>query len=82
MNDFECIQTWVTANPVGIGDATLRVLQGSHIYHGEFREKFKLPNEKMDWHVLTDEQIQWLKDKGCKDLCLVAPPGAQVCWDR
>ena len=28
MNNFECVQSWITANPIDVGDGTLRVLQG------------------------------------------------------
>ena len=27
-NDFECVQSWITANAVNVGDGTLRILQG------------------------------------------------------
>ena len=61
-NDFECVQSWITANAVNVGDGTLRILQGSHLLHGEFRKVFQdvLPLND-DWHVLTQEQIQWYK---------------------
>ena len=35
-NDFECVQTWLSANPVGVGDGTLRILLG--IYFKWHRE--------------------------------------------
>ena len=75
MNDFEMVQSWVTANPIKVGDGTLRVIQGSHKFHAEFREAFKgqIPHEDKNWHVLTEEQVQWLKDRGCRDLCMVVP---------
>ena len=81
-NDFECVQSWITANAVNVGDGTLRILQGSHLLHGEFRKVFQdvLPLN-IDWHVLTQEQIQWYKDKGCQDICIICPAGSQVCWD-
>ena len=81
-NDFECVQSWITANAVNVGDGTLRILQGSHLLHGEFRKVFQdvLPLND-DWHVLTQEQIQWYKDKGCQDICIICPAGSQVCWD-
>ena len=82
-NGFECIQSWITANPINVGDGTLRILQGSHLLHGEFRKVFEdqLTALDEDWHVLTQEQIQWYKDQGCQDICIVCPAGSQVCWD-
>ena len=36
----------------------------------------------IDWYVLTEEQIQWYKDKGCKEYIITCPQGGtQVCWD-
>ena len=81
MNKFQCFQSWVTANPIVAGDGTLRILEGSHILHEKFSKTFNLGNKKKDWHMLTEEQIQWYKDQGCKDRCIVCPAGAQVCWD-
>ena len=80
MNDFEMVQSWVTANPIKVGDGTLRVIQGSHKFHAEFREAFKgqIPHEDKNWHVLTEEQVQWLKDRGCRDLCMVVPGNTQI----
>ena len=37
--EFQCVQSWVTAYDVNLGDATLSVLQGSHSLLGEFAEK-------------------------------------------
>ena len=37
-NDFECIQGVVTLYDVEEGDATLKVLEGSNKYHGEYWE--------------------------------------------
>ena len=81
VNKFQCIQSWVTANPTVAGDGTLRILEGSHALHEEFSKAFNLGDKKEDWHVLTEEQIQWYMDRGCKDRCIVCPAGAQVCWD-
>ena len=66
MNDFELVQSWITANPIKAGDGTLRVIQGSHKFHAEFRKVFEdqIPNKNTNWHVLSEDQIQWLKDRG------------------
>ena len=65
---------------IGVGDGTLRCIQGSHRFHKEFLEAFKdeLPNKDKNWHVLTEKQLQWLKDRGCEELCIVVPAGYQV----
>ena len=83
MNDFELVQSWVNANPIKVGDGTLRVIQGSHKHHAEFREAFKdeIADVEVNWHILTDKQIEWLKQRGCRDLCIVVPSGSHVLWD-
>ena len=85
MNDFELVQSWITANPVKVGDGTLRVIQGSHKLHKEFKDAFSESGIGMgisyNWHVLHEKQIQWLKDRGCRDICLTVPAGSHVLWD-
>ena len=76
-----CLQSWVTANEIGVGDATLRFLEGSHLLHGAFAKAFGLTEVTSDWHKLTPEQIDWFLDHGCKDTCITVPAGSQVYWD-
>jgi len=80
-SNFQCIQSWVTANPTRAGEGTLRVLEGSHKLHEKFSKTFGLQGQTQDWHVLTEDQVQWYQDQGCQDRCIVCPAGAQVCWD-
>jgi hypothetical protein len=60
-NDFECVQSWVTAFDVNPGDATLTFLEQSHQFHGEFKSRFfsnpedsKKKEMKNDWFILQD----------------------------
>lgn len=76
-----CLQSWVTANPINPGDATLRFLEGGHNFHREFAEHFGLTENTVDWTKLTAEQAAWFESKGCEDTCVTAPAGAQVFWD-
>ena len=92
-NGFECVQGWVTAEDVGEGDATLRVLSGSHKLHGEFADRFGLhfsdtdskavrTTKKSDWCKLTPEQVRWyVEEKGCEIVDVVCPAGSQVLWE-
>lgn len=75
-----CLQTWVTANPVGPGDATLRVLLGSHKIKPEFARHFGLEAQKVDWFMLTREHIDYFIRRGCRDHAVTAPAGSQVAW--
>jgi hypothetical protein len=80
-NNFECIQSWVTAEDVdGDKDATLAVLVGSHKYHAEFAEKYNM-TDKSDWYKLNSEQQQFYLDKGCYFARISCPKGGMVFWD-
>ena len=90
-NDFECIQSWVTAYDVNDGDATLTFLEGSHQYHGEFRQRFLQNLNKedeanvrnKDWFMIKDEDhVAFYKDeKKCPQKCIKCPAGSMVFWD-
>ncbi len=79
-NDFECIQSWVTAKDVDEGDATLTVLVGSHNFHRECAEEFNI-EAKDDWYKLNDDEIKFYTDKGCYMLDIKCPAGSIVLWD-
>lgn len=79
-NKFECVQSWITANDVEKGDATLIFMQGSHKYHKHFKEHFNI-TEKQDWYKLTKEHISWYKEQGCEVICIRCPKGSLVLWD-
>jgi hypothetical protein len=80
--DFECIQSWVTANDVLAGDATLMVLESSHKYHAEFAETYSdaASESKNDWYMVG-ERIGFYKDRGCKPALIKCPAGSMVFWD-
>jgi len=79
-NDFECIQSWVTANDVNIGDATLAFMEGSHKYHKDCAKEFNI-NIKADWTKLTKEQEQFYLDRDCHYKKIHCPKGSLVIWD-
>lgn len=80
-NQFECVQSWVTAFDVKEGDATLAVLEKSHKYHGEFAKQFDI-RDTSDWFKLTtDEHLQWYQKKGCSPVHIHCPAGSMVFWD-
>ena len=76
---FDCVQGWVTGEDIGQGDATLRVLVGSHKFHGDFATQFGEVSK--DWFKLNAEQIQWYLDKGCVLRDITCAKGSQVLWD-
>ena len=79
-NSFKCVQGWVTANKVNPGDATLTVLVGSHLIHGEFQKAFGV-TDKDNWYKLTEEQKQFYLDRGCSLERITCPAGSLVLWD-
>ena len=80
-NDLECFQTWVTGYDVNEGYGTLLVLEGSHKYHKECQEHFKITT-KDDWLILTEEQIDWyINVKKCKKTPIICKAGSMVLWD-
>jgi ectoine hydroxylase-related dioxygenase (phytanoyl-CoA dioxygenase family) len=78
-NERECIQGWVNAYPTRVGDATLAIMEGSHKYHAEFREKFHTSSG--EWKKLTPEEQQFYVDKGCSYRRIMCPRGSLVLWD-
>lgn len=80
-SSFQCVQSWVTANDVLPGDATLRCLVGSHKLHEKMAQHFGLIDVKDDWFKYTLEQLDWFKKNGAEDICITCPAGSQVFWD-
>eukprot|EP01038_Epipyxis_sp_PR26KG_P011783 gene11783-15766_t len=83
-NDFECIQSWVTAFDVNEGDATLTILESSHLYHKEFAQTFNV-SSKADWYKLgsldNNVEVEFYKSKGCEEKHIKCPAGSLVLWD-
>ena len=81
-NNLECIQSWVTANDVNAGDATLTFLENSHLYHKDFAKKFKI-EDKEDWYKLKDDLQHkfYVSEKQCQQVSIKCPAGSMVFWD-
>lgn len=79
-NDKECIQSWMTANPIEEGDATLTFLESSHKFHKDCAIQFGI-KDKADWYKLNSEQLDFYNSKGCKQKYISCPEGSLVLWD-
>lgn len=79
-NEFECVQSWVSALDVNEEDATLMILEGSNKYHGDFAKHFNITS-KDDWYKLKDQESNFYKDKGCQPVRIVCDKGDLVLWD-
>ena len=86
---FECVQSWVTALDVNKGDATLRILEGSHLHHKEFAKYKKenstddwwKKNSKSDWYRFEPAELEFFEERGCKHRNILCPAGSMVFWD-
>lgn len=78
----ECVQSWVTARDVCVGDATLAFLPGSHLLHASFARRFGVTS-KSDWYKLSGEQQQWYVEQTCVGgpEFMMCPRGSMVLWD-
>jgi hypothetical protein len=75
-----CIQGLINLFPVGKHDATLSILEGSHMYHKEFFEIFDR-SVKGDWYKLAnDEERNFFLKKGCTVRNIEAGEGSLVLW--
>ena len=79
-NNFECVQSWVTAYDVNAGDATLAFLEKSHKYHKNFKDDNTI-TDKSDWYKLNENELKYFLDKGCKETLIKCPAGSIVLWD-
>jgi hypothetical protein len=80
-NNFECVQSWVTAFDVNENDGTLAFYEGSNRFHKEFAEHFGV-TDKSNWFKMeTDEHKAFYKERGCFERCIKCPKGSMVFWD-
>ena len=79
-NNFECIQSWITAFDVNEDDATLMFMEKSHKYHEDFSQEFK-KRDKQDWYKLTDEETLYYLNRGCPLKRISCSAGSIVFWD-
>ena len=84
--ELYCVQGIMNLLPNGPEDGGLMVLKGSSALYSQLFEAFedvKPPQgwSKIDQHLHTPEQIQWLLDHGCEWEKVCAEPGDLLLWD-
>jgi hypothetical protein len=79
-NGFHCVQGLVNLYPVNDGDATLMVLEKSHLLHHDFFTSIN-KNYASDWYQMEEGQEEYFINKGCKRYCVKAPIGSLILWD-
>ena len=83
-SDFLCVQSWITANNVDVGDATLRCHLNSHKLHEKFGKAFPdIPKKdrNVDWFKLKKEHQEWYIANGAAEICVTCEAGDQIFWD-
>ncbi len=78
-SEFKCIQSWVTARDVHSYDATLHVLEGSHLLHGPFQERYQ-KYQTGDWYQLHGDELRFFTET-CPKVRIACPKGSMVLWD-
>lgn len=72
---FTCVQGMLTLLPIREGDATIQVIEDSHIIHDTiFYDALKMPN---GYETDVDSYIE----KGCKIFNVKADAGSLILWD-
>jgi len=79
-SSFQCVQGWVSGYDVREGDATLSILESSHLYHEDCGQRFGI-TDKADWYKLNPEQLAFYLEKGCEKRRICCPAGSLVLWD-
>ena len=78
-NNFECVQSFITALDINEGDATLTFMENSHSFHNILNVEGS--NPKTDWYKLNKEEEQMFLNKGCEYKKIKAPKGSLIFWD-
>lgn len=76
--EFKCVQSFITGLDIDDGDATLSIMEGSHKFHKEFKERFDIKDKK-DWYKLSQLQQSFYDD--CSIANIKCPKGSLVLWD-
>jgi hypothetical protein len=79
-NNFECVQSFVTYNPINVGDGTLAFMEGSNRFHKKVSEKFEL-SDKADWYKINKDIEEYYLSVGCEYKKISCPKGSIVFWD-
>jgi ectoine hydroxylase-related dioxygenase (phytanoyl-CoA dioxygenase family) len=72
-------QSFVTANDIEEGDATIQFLEGSHKYIKDFTDEFG-EFTGGDWVVFQKDHLKFYREK-CSEVFLKCPAKSLVLWD-
>jgi len=75
-----CIQGYINLYDTNEHDATLTILEGSHLLHQNFKNDFKIECNS-DWYKLNENEQKYFIDNGCNKVAIKAQQGSMVLWD-
>ncbi len=75
-----CVQGYINLYDTNENDASLTILEGSHLLHQDFKNEFEIEC-KDDWYKLNDDERKYFFDKGCNPVAVKAKQGSMVLWD-
>lgn len=79
---LECIQGLVNLYDVRPGDATLKVIRGSHNHIAAYAAQFGKQAETEDWNKVNDTELKWfMQQDNCREDNVLAGAGDLVLWD-
>lgn len=76
----KAIQGQVNLYDVREGDATLVVLEKSHLFHSEISQNFDV-DPKQNFLKLSEDQMNFYLQNGCTEKRIQCPAGSLVLWD-
>ncbi len=87
---LECVQGFVTLNPIGAGEVALTVYEGAHVHHAAFfKEHLSRDHDrftkcaKADWIKFDEasDRAWFMAQPGVKEVRVHAPAGSLILWD-
>jgi hypothetical protein len=80
LNETNCYQSWVTALDVNEDDATLGILEKSHLHYDEFNEKYNIRGGN-DWYKVMNHSVFNDLTQICPVKRIACPAGSLVIWN-
>lgn len=81
---FFCAQGLVNLNDNGPEDGGLIVMKGSSRLQKQFFDihgRPPIPDERLDWHMFSNEDKAWFEEQGCEWIKVDAKAGDMIIWD-
>ena len=75
-----CIQSMITLYDINEHDATITLLEKSHLFHESFFKDNQISN-RSDWYLLNPFEKKYFIDKSCNEICIKANAGSMILWD-